>query len=152
MLITSHLAVTFLVGRSIGVAGPELLISLLGGVALDTDHLLVNDKWKNDLRNFLQKSVLTHGEIKQHSWIQEPLFGLSVGVIFGILVSFLIPSVRWWVFPLFQGLHIFMDAFMSYEHQPFVPFKNWSYRGWVRSNSGVELISSSLVLAVLWLL
>ncbi len=152
MLITSHLAVTLLVGKGLGLWGFEMVTALLMGVAIDLDHFLVNRKWVNDVKTFVFTFKSTHGEVKQHSWIQEPLFGLSAGVILGILLSFFVPSVRWWIFPAFQALHITMDGFMNYEHQPFAPVSRWKYWGVLRSNTPTEWFVSLTFLFVVILI
>lgn len=134
--------------------GPELITALTAGVALDVDHFFVNTKWMSDAKNFFLERKVTHGEVKQHSWLQEPLFGMLFGIAFGFLVAYLYPSIRWWVFPLFQMLHIALDALMKYEHQPLVPVSRVRYRGAIPVNSRVEWLGSSIALAsiVLWLL
>lgn len=150
MLLTSHLAATLLLSRALGFSGPELVAAVVSGVALDLDHLFVNKKWLGDVRNFFRKGASTHGEVTQHSWLQEPLFGLAAGVFIGLAVQALFASVRWWVFPLSQALHIGMDALMNYEHRPLVPLSKWSYRGFVRSATVTEaIISSAALLTIL---
>ena len=153
MLITSHLAATVAVSRWLGLSVPELSTALAGGVLLDLDHLVVNGKWFVDVKNFLRSGIVTHGEVKQHSWLlQEPLCGLIVGALTGLAVAAWWPQVRWWVFPFFQGMHIIMDGAMRYRHEPLMPFSRWSYRGWIRSNSKTELAVSSAILAAILLL
>lgn len=152
MLITSHLAVTVLTAKTLSLGGPELIAAFAGGVLLDADHLFVNTKWISDIKNFLLYGTMTHGEIKQHSWMQEPLFGLVAGVGIGIIFSWLWPGVRWWIFPLFQGLHIGMDALMRYEHTPFVPWSDRKYRGPIMSNTKTELALSLLALSTIYIL
>ena len=155
MLITSHLAVTILAGQALSLSTSEFFTALAGGVALDLDHLLVNGKWLSDARVFLRRGITTHGEVNQHSWIQEPLFGSIFGIIAGVAIHYWNPEVRWWIFPAFQGSHIMMDAFMKYDHHPFTPIlSKISYRGLIRPNSKIEWLVSFLVLAavVLWLL
>lgn len=148
MLITSHLVATLLVAKGLSLEDMELWTALAGGVALDVDHFFVNTKWISDIKNFLRERKITHGEVKQHSWFQEPLFGLSAGVLFGILLSLFIPSVRWWVFPVFQAIHIVMDGLMNYERQPFVPVSRWQYWGVLRSNTSTEWLVSLAFLSV----
>jgi len=146
MLITSHLVVTLLAAKGLALEGPELLVALAGGVALDADHLFTNIKWASDIKNLLREGRITHGEIKQHSWIQELVSGLISGAIIGFLISLVFPQVHWWIFPLFQATHIFLDSLMKYEHQPFVPFSRWRYRGFVYPGSRTEWLISSLIL------
>ena len=150
MLLTSHLAATLLLSQALAFSGPELATAVISGVALDLDHLLVNRKWLGDIQNFFQKGASTHGEVMQHSWLQEPLFGLAAGVFIGLGVQAVFASVPWWVFPLSQALHIGMDALMDYEHRPLVPLSKLSYRGVIRSVTVNEaIISSAAVLAIL---
>ena len=143
MLITSHLAATVAASRWLGLPAPELAIALAGGVLLDLDHLCTNRKWASDIKNFLRSGTVTHGEVKQHSWLQEPFFGLAAGTLAGLGTAALWP-VRWWIYPLFQATHSVMDSVMRYEHQPFVPFSRIAYRGWIRSNSKAELAISTI--------
>lgn len=152
MLVTSHLVATLLLSKGLGLAGPELITALTAGVALDADHLFVNAKWMSDAKNFFWERKVTHGEVKQHSWLQEPVFGIVVGIIIGVMLANIF-AVRWWIFPLFQALHIAMDALMKYEHQPLAPFNRVRYLGPILSNSKVEwFVSSAALLAVsLWL-
>jgi len=82
----------------------------------------------------------------------RPIFGVVSGMALGGILAVLF-SVRWWFFPLFQMLHIAMDSFMRYEHQPLVPFHRWKYFGKITPGSRTEFILSTLLfLAVLWLL
>ena len=149
MLVTSHLAATLAASRGLALATPELLIILAGGVALDLDHLFVNQKWRADVRRFLTGRGVTHGEVRQHSWLQEPAFGLPAGALVGFVIASLLP-VRWWVLPLGQGIHIAMDSLMRYEHLPLAPLSNRGrYRGWGRPNSMTEVVLSSLMLMAL---
>ena len=149
MLLTSHLAATLLLSQALAFSGPELAAAVIGGVALDLDHLFISRKWLGDVQNFFRKGTSTHGEVMQHSWLQEPLFGLAAGVFIGLGVQAVFASVQWWVFPLSQALHIGMDALMNYEHRPLVPLSKWSYRGFVRSVTVNEaIISSAAVLAI----
>lgn len=146
MLITSHLAVTLAVNKTLAFTTPEVLVALAGGVAIDLDHLFVNQKWRTDVWRFLTGHGVTHGEVRQRSWLQEPVFGLPAGTLLGVAIAFLLP-VRWWVLPLGQGIHIAMDSLMRYEHLPLAPLSSRArYRGWIRSNSMTELAISSLVL------
>ena len=145
MLIASHLASTVVVAGGLSLSGIETLMALLAGVFIDADHFLVNTKWFSDVKNFFKNGKITHGEVMQHSWFQEPAFGLIAGSLIGIALSLFIPGARWWVFPLFQGIHIFMDSAMKYAHQPLAPLSRWKYKGFIRPGSGMELIISSLV-------
>lgn len=155
MLITSHLAATVLVGESLSLGPSELMVALLGGVALDVDHFFISTKWIVDIKNFFYEGRISHGEVRQHSFIQEPILGMAFGITLGFIVSLLWPSNRWWIFPLFQAIHIGMDAFMKYEHRPFIPLREWSYRGWLSPGTKGELIGSSIACAaaaMVWLL
>ena len=145
MLITSHLVATVLLSSSISLQDGEFFTALASGVALDIDHLFINKKWISDIKKFLRGKGTTKGEISQHSWIQEPLFGLTIGIIIGVLLEYFL-GISWWIFPLFQAIHIAMDALMRYEHKPFVPLGKWRYWGFIPSGSKQEFLASSALL------
>lgn len=150
MLFTSHLAITVFVANKMGLSGPETMLALAAGVGIDLDHFFVNKKWIQDIKSFFSESVVTHGEVKQHSWLQEPFFGLIAGLLAGFTISYL-TGARWWIFPSFQALHIFMDSLMNYDHEPFVPFSFWKYRGWIYPGTRGELAISIIALGIIYL-
>src|SRR3989344_4018344 len=100
MLITSHLLGTLLLGKALSIETPELYVALLSGVGVDIDHIFVNKKWIQDIKSFLQERKIIYGT-KQHSWLQEIVFGTFAGIVIGFLISFLWPSIHWWIFPIF---------------------------------------------------
>jgi len=151
MLITSHLLGTLSLGKALALETPELYVALLAGVGVDIDHIFVNRKWVQDVTDFLKERKITYGT-KQHSWLQEPIWGVFVGITIGVLISYFWPAVRWWVFPSFLLLHIVLDSVMHYEHEPFIPFSKLKYFGWIKSGTKVELTLSSFGLVVLFLL
>ena len=146
MLITSHLVVTIFLAKQLLLSESEFIMALGAGVLVDADHFFVNRKWVSDIKNFLTQGVITHGEIKQHSWFQEVLFGMTVAILVGLIVSNFSPTIRWWIVPLFLGLHILLDSVMRYEHEPFIPFSKWNYHGWMRSGTLIELLFSLALL------
>ena len=149
MLITSHLLGTLLLGKALSIETPELYVALLSGVGVDIDHIFVNKKWIQDIKSFLQERKIIYGT-KQHSWLQEIVFGTFVGIVIGFLISFLWPSVRWWIFPVFLLSHIVLDSVMRYEHKPFVPLSKIKYYGWLRSGTKVELLVSFVGLVIFY--
>lgn len=149
MLITSHLLGTLALGKALSIETPEIYAALLSGVAVDLDHIFVNRKWIQDVKDFLQEEKITYGA-KQHSWLQEIVFGIFAGITIGVLISYIWPTVRWWIFPIFLLLHIALDSVMRYEHEPFTPFSRFKYIGWLRSGTKAELVISSIGLAVLY--
>ena len=149
MLITSHLLGTLLLGKALSIETPELYVALLSGVVVDIDHIFVNKKWIQDIKSFLQERKIIYGT-KQHSWLQEIVFGTFVGIVIGFLISFLWPSVRWWIFPVFLLSHIVLDSVMRYEHEPFAPLSKIRYWGWLRSGTKVELLVSFIGLVIFY--
>ncbi|KKW20884.1 MAG: hypothetical protein UY71_C0018G0015 [Parcubacteria group bacterium GW2011_GWB1_52_7] len=149
MLITSHLLGTLLLGKALSIETPELYVALLSGVGVDIDHIFVNKKWIQDIKSFLQERKIIYGT-KQHSWLQEIVFGTFVGIVIGFLISFLWPSVRWWIFPVFLLSHIVLDSVMRYEHEPFAPLSKIRYWGWLRSGTKVELLVSFIGLVIFY--
>ena len=149
MLITSHLLGTLLVGKAFSIETPELYVALLAGVAVDIDHIFINKKWIQDIKNFLWERKITYGT-KQHSWLQEFVFGAITGLIIGFLISYIWPAVQWWIFPIFLLLHIVLDSVMRYEHEPFIPFNRFKYTGWLRSGTKGELLISSIGLVAFY--
>lgn len=144
MLITSHFLFTILISKLFSLKGLELYIALLAGVAIDIDHLFVNKKWLSDIRNFVKDKKITRG-VNQHSYMQEIVPGLLMGIIIGIILySWL--AIRWWIFPLFLIIHIALDALMQYSHYPFKPFNNFTYKGWIPSATKWEFYLSALIL------
>lgn len=150
MLITSHLFGTLVLGKALSIEAPELYVALLAGVGVDIDHAFVNRKWVQDIKGFLRERKITYGT-KQHSWLQEVAFGIFAGITTGVLISYLWPTVRWWIFPVFLLSHIALDSVMHYEHEPFIPFSKFKYFGWIRSGTKAELLLSSIGLIVLYL-
>lgn len=149
MLITSHLFGTLVLSKVLSIEIPELYVAVLSGVAVDMDHFFVNRKWVQDASDFLRKRKITYGT-KQHSWLQEFIFGTLVGIVIGVSISYISPVVRWWTFPFFLLLHIALDSVMHYEHEPFIPFSKFRYWGWLRSGTKLELLLSSVGLIVLY--
>ena len=149
MLISSHLLGTLVLGKTLSIETPELYVALLAGVGIDIDHVFVNRKWTRDIRDFLRERKVTYGT-KQHSWLQELVFGVFAGITIGVFISYLWPAIRWWIFPTFLLSHIILDSVMHYEHEPFMPFSKFKYWGWFRSGTKTELALSSLGLAVLF--
>lgn len=152
MLITSHIVSTILIGEAFSFAPAETVVAFVAGVAIDVDHLFVSKKWVSDVKNFLLHGITTHGEVKQHSWLQEPLFGIVVGVAVGVTLSILFFGIRWWIFPLFQAIHILMDSLMQYEHEPLVPISRWKYGGFIPSATKTEFLGSSLALVAIYIM
>jgi len=154
MLITSHTLATLLVGKTLSLEGPELYVALLAGVGVDIDHIFVDRQYIQDrVRNIGEimrgQKIATRG-VKQHSWLQEPLFGTIAGLAIGIVISYFWLSVRWWIFPLFLLLHIAMDGIMRHNyHEPFAPFSRYKYQGWIRPASKIELLISVVGLIIL---
>ena len=146
MLITSHLVVTIFLAKQLLLSESEFIMALGAGVLVDADHFFVNRKWVSDIKNFLTQGVITHGEIKQHSWFQEVLFGMTVAILVGLIVLNFSPTIRWWIVPLFLGVHMLLDSVMRYEHEPFIPFSKWNYHGWMRSGTLIELLFSLALL------
>jgi len=142
MLITSHLLGTLILGKALSVETPELYVALLAGVGVDVDHVFINRKWVQDIRDFLRERKITYGTT-QHSWLQEIMFGTFAGIIIGFLISSFWPPVRWWIFPVFLLSHIVLDSVMRYEHQPLVPLSRFKYWGWIHSGTKVEFFISS---------
>ncbi|KKS38013.1 MAG: hypothetical protein A3G49_01145 [Candidatus Sungbacteria bacterium RIFCSPLOWO2_12_FULL_41_11] len=149
MLIISHILGTLVFGKALSIETPELYVALLAGVGVDIDHVFVNRKWAQDIKDFLRERKITYGT-KQHSWLQEIMFGTFAGIIIGFLISSFWLPVRWWIFPAFLLLHIALDSVMRYEHKPFVPFNKFKYWGWLYSGTKVELILSSVGLVVFY--
>lgn len=150
MLITSHLLCTLVLGKALSIEAPELYVALLAGVGVDIDHAFVNRKWVQNIKDFLRERKITYGT-KQHSWLQELAFGTFVGIIIGVLITYIWPTVRWWIFPAFLLSHIALDSVVHYEHEPFIPFSKFKYWGWIRSGTKAELLFSSIGLIVLYL-
>ena len=146
MLITSHILVTLVAGKALSLSQPELLTALAGGVGVDVDHLFVNRKWLQDIKDFVYQGKVTYG-INQHSWAQELVFGLILTIAAGFLLSLFFP-IRWWILPLFLTMHIAMDAVMKNTHQPFAPFSKFSYQGWLRSGTLGEILISCIGLLI----
>ncbi len=151
MLIFTHLAITLLIGKSLVISRNEWIVALIAGIGIDIDHLLVNSKWIDDIRNFIRYGRVTHGKAIQHSWIQEPLSGMLFGCLFGWILYLSSLSIRWWILPFFLAVHILMDALMKYEHRPFAPFSNWNYTGFVPSATVHELWISIVLLVMVLL-
>ena len=150
MLITSHLLGTLALGKALSIETPELYVAMLSGVAVDIDHLFVNRKWIQDTRGFLQERKITYGT-RQHSWLQEIIFGTFAGIVIGVLISYFWPAVRWWIFPVFLLSHIALDSMMRYEHEPLIPFSRFKYWGWIRSGTKAEFLISSIGLIAFYL-
>ncbi len=151
MLITSHILATLLLGKALGLNKPEIYTALVGGVGVDIDHLFVNNKWLQDVKDFVFHKKVTYG-INQHSWAQEILFGALLTTVLGLILSRLLPLVRWWVLPLFLIIHVAMDAVMKNVHTPFAPFSTYSYVGWLRSGTLAEILISVGGLVLFYLL
>ena len=149
MLITSHILGTLVLSKALSLQTPELYVALLAGVGVDLDHFFVNKKWVKDVKDFVWERKITYG-VKQHSWLQEFSFGAMAGTLIGIATSYICPSIRWWIFPLFLLAHILLDSIMQNEHQPFAPFHRFKYYGWLRSGTKEELLLSFLGLLVLY--
>lgn len=150
MLITSHLLATLLASKALGLNKTEVVAALAAGVGVDLDHAFVNQKWLTDIKEFFTHQRITYG-INQHSWLQEFAFGLLVATPLGLVISRYAP-VRWWVLPLFLFLHIAMDAVMRNAHQPFAPFSDFTYVGWLRSGTPGEILISGIGLLLYFLL
>ena len=151
MLISSHLLGTLILGKALMLETPELYVALLAGVGVDIDHFFVNRKWAQDIKDFIRERKIVYGT-KQHSWLQEFIFGISAGIVIGVLISYIAPTIRWWIFPVFLLSHIALDSVMRYEHAPFVPFGKFKYRGWLYSGTKAELILSFVGLGVFYAL
>lgn len=147
MLVTSHLLGTLILAKSLAIETPELYVALLSGVGVDIDHIFVNRKWLQDIKDFLRERKVTYGT-NQHSWLQELAFGTLAGIVIGILISIIWPHLRWWIFPVFLLSHIALDSVMHYEHQPFVPFSKFKYWGWLRSATKAEILISTIGLTI----
>ena len=151
MLITSHLLGTLILSKALSIETPELYVALLSGVGVDIDHIFMNQKWIRDIKDFTREKKITYGT-KQHSWLQEILFGTVAGDLIGAAIAYFSASVRWWVFPLFLLLHILMDSVMHYQHWPLAPFGKYQYSGWLRSGTKYELLTSLVGLVIIFLL
>ncbi len=147
MLITTHIAVTVWLGKGLGLQVPEMIVALAGGVLVDIDHLF-KPGWRKTFLEFIKTGQRMNNQ-NHHSWIQELLPGLVVGSLIGLLINLTYPDIRWWILPLFQAIHIFLDYLMKNAHQPFVPFSKWGFRGFIPNNSKIELILSVLALGLL---
>jgi hypothetical protein len=145
MLITSHLLATLILSQALSLSNSEIFPAIIGGVAIDLDHLFINNKWKQDTKNFLTVKKLDTG-INQHSWLQELVFGGFVGIVAGLIISYFFSSIRFWVFPVFILLHIFLDALMKFDHWPLVPLNNFKYQGFINAGTKHEIILSPLLL------
>lgn len=145
----SHLAITLIAGKIIGLNTGELLAAVAGGTILDLDHIFMLHKRKKDTPDFWQKLLKHNGQMNLHSWLHEPLIGLIFGVITGIIISILFFNIRWWVFPLFISGHILLDLSMKFEHQFFAPFGKKKHFGLFKSGTKKEFAFSS---AILWLI
>jgi len=150
MLIATHLLSTLIISRLFSLETPEVYVALAAGVGIDLDHLIVNTKWLQDVKNFFQGKKIERG-INQHSYCQEPLFGLVFGIMVGIFIHFLISPIRWWVFPLSLLSHIILDSFMRFDHWPFFPLSNYKYRGFIPSGTKIELLISTVGLFLFFL-
>ena len=147
MLITSHLVVTLSLGAALSLGKPELFVALISGVGIDLDHILVNKKWIQDIKDIIKGKQPTRG-INQHSWLQEVLVGGIVATLVGIIISNIWIEIRWWILPLFLFIHILMDAIMKFNHWPFVPFSKYKYSGWLTSGTKIELVLSTIGLLI----
>ena len=150
MLLTSHLAATLLIGSSLVVNHQEWAVALLGGVFVDADHLFVNKKWLDDVKIFFKEKRIVRG-VNQHSPLQEFLFGIVFSSILGLVVNLIFPSIRWYILPMFLGIHIMMDSVMKCEHQPFAPLSKWSYWGFVKSGTTAEFVVSTIAIILFFL-
>lgn len=148
MLITTHIAATLILGKYLNLSGLGWLMAFLGGVAIDIDHVLLNFKYLPNFKLFFKKASDTSGQVNQHWWTQEPIFGAVVGAVIGVLCS-IIMAVQWWLFLLFQFLHISLDSLMKFEHQPLIPFSRKKYFGPLASGTKIELIISLVALGVM---
>jgi hypothetical protein len=146
MLITSHILATLVIGKALSLSQPELYAAFAGGVGVDIDHLFVNRKWLQDIKDFVYAGKITYG-INQHSWIQELVFGILCGIVLGLLLSYLF-QIRWWILPFFLFIHVGMDAVMKNRHEPFAPFSKFSYVGWLRSGTLGEIFISCIGLLI----
>ncbi|MDP3948042.1 MAG: hypothetical protein Q8Q41_05150 [bacterium] len=149
MLITSHLLGTLVIAKALSIETSELYVALFSGVGVDIDHIFVNRKWIHDIKSFLQERKITYGT-KQHSWLQEIVFGTFAGIVIGFLIPYILSSVRWWIFPVFLLSHIVLDSVMRYEHEPLVPLSRFKYWGWIRSGTRAEFLISSIGLAAFY--
>ena len=149
MLITSHLLGTLILTKALTTNTPELYVALLAGVGVDIDHIFINRKWIQDINDFVGRRKIIRGT-KQHSYLQELVFGTLAGIGIGFLISFFWPVVRWWIFPVFLLTHIVLDSVMHYKHEPFIPFSKFSYWGWLYSGSKAELAISSIGLVIFY--
>jgi len=149
MLFSSHLLATLVTKNMFSLRGGETIVALIFGTGIDTDHLFVNKKWITDTKDYIKHRKITRG-VNQHSYFQEVIFGEFFGILTGFLLSKIFIGIRWWICPLFLGLHIFLDSVMYYEHQPFFPFNKFKYWGWLRSGTRKELFFSVLGLLLLF--
>ena len=148
MIFPSHLTSALIAGKFIGLLNPvEWLVVILASVGLDIDHVWVNLKYVCQPKIFFRNIADASGRVRQHTWIQEFVFGLLAGVIFGFILAWLF-KVRWWIFPLFQLIHILLDGIMRVEHQPLAPFSKWNYRGFVPPGTKIEWIVSTVILVL----
>ena len=149
MLITSHFFFTVLISKLLSLTGLEFYFALIAGVAVDIEHLFVNNKWIRDVKNFFQLKKIEQG-VNQHSLLQEPLFGISTALLVGIILHFTL-TIRWWISPLFLASHIFFDALMKFSHYPWQPFNKFHYRGFIPSGTRREFYISIVALIILFI-
>ena len=148
MLVPTHLLATVLLSQALSLNETEVYAAIIAGVAIDLDHLFVSNEWLKEARDFFHAQTI-HSRGNLHTWLHEPIFGLSVAIIVGLLLSHSSP-IRWWIMPLFLLIHIAMDKIMNYEHQPLAPFSKWTYRGWLPAGTKMEFILS-LLAVVIWI-
>jgi hypothetical protein len=149
MLITSHIASVLLLNEIIPLSSQELIMAWCAGVFIDIDHVFISNKWKDDVKRFFTKFETSHGEVNQHSFLQEPIIGLFFSVVLGVVISLFFMDIRWWVAPLFLGIHVVLDAVMNFEHRPFFPFSKKTYYGFVRSGTRTEFFLSLVFLFII---
>lgn len=117
MTTVTHVLVTALGVRVLGLHGSEAALAYAFGVGVDVDHAfkapfyLRAVGWKRQLGYYWRSSL------------QEPVALLWVAPLSWLLGT-IVPV-------LFLAVHIAMDYSVSFEKMPFFPYSNWVTRGWL---------------------
>lgn len=135
MTIISHLLLTGLIAKTMGLTGNDLIYAYSFGILPDLDHIIKIPSYIKDNGFKI---------VRRYPWrtfLQEPVMLLPV-LIFCYFVGTWVPAI-------FFSLHLLLDYLVFYEKKPLAPFFQYKYSSLLRNvndnlKEGVVIAASIL--------
>lgn len=139
MNIFSHVLVSFVLAKLMGLNSELTIIAIIFGVVPDFDHIFRVGEYYHENHLHLVKE-----------WPWRTAFQEFTGLLWVIPMAFLLQTI---VPVIFFLTHLLLDYTMTYEKKPFAPFSNFKVHGFFPENGKFEItLICILLVSLIWII